>query len=564
MTQLIECVPNFSEGKDKRIIDEITNAIQSVEGVKLLDVDAGPDTNRTVVTFVGAPEQVVLAAYLGIKKAAELIDMRKHKGEHARMGATDVCPLIPISGISMEETVEYAHKLGKMVGERLHIPVYMYEAAATQPERRNLANIRAGEYEGLPQKLQNAEWKPDYGAAVFNENSGATVVGARDFLVAYNINLNTQSVRLANSVAFDVRENGRILRKGNPLTGEILKDENGSPLRTKGLLKSVKAVGWFIKEYNLAQVSMNLTNIGVTAVHTAFDAVEKSANARGLRVTGSELVGLIPLKCLTDAAKHYLRRQNRSEGLSEAQLIHIAVKSLGLDELRPFDPQQKIIEYTLKSAPTAPLARMSLKQFVDETASESPAPGGGSIAAYLGSLGAALAAMVANLSAGKRGWDEQIPYFSQVATQTQVLKDQLLALVDEDTAAFNQIMEAFSLPKTSENDQMLRKNAILAATKYAINVPLKTMETAYKTMQFIEKMAQNGNPNSVTDAGVAALCARSAVYGAYLNVQVNALGCSDKDFAKEAEKNAQLLLNNALKAEKTILDIVQTKLTNNV
>jgi glutamate formiminotransferase/formiminotetrahydrofolate cyclodeaminase len=558
--QLIECVPNFSEGRNADTIKQITDAIQSVEGIKLLDIDPGKDTNRTVVTFVGAPDAVVQAAFLGIKKASELIDMRTHSGEHARMGATDVCPLIPVSGITMDETVEYAHKLGKMVGEMLHIPVFMYESAATLPQRKNLATIRAGEYEGLPHKLQQPDWQPDYGAPTHNVQSGATVIGARDFLVAYNVNLNTTSVRRANSVAFDVREAGRVLRKNNAANGEILRDAQGEPLRQHGTLKSVKAVGWYIEEYKMAQVSMNLTDINTTPLHTAFDATEQAAQARGMRVTGSELVGLIPLKCLTDAGKHYLKKQQRSQGVSESELIYIAVKSLGLDALRPFDPAQKIIEYQLKNTQNQRLAAMNLVEFADETACESPAPGGGSVAAYLGTLGAALAAMVANLSAGKRGWEDKIQDFSDVAVACQNIKTKLITLVDEDTQAFGAIMTAFALPKTNEIEKTTRQAAVLEATKYAINIPLQTMQTAHSSLRHIAQMVAIGNPNSVTDAGVAALCARSAVYGAYLNVQVNATGCTDKTFAENAMQTAEQLLQETLQTEGEILKLVQEKL----
>jgi glutamate formiminotransferase/formiminotetrahydrofolate cyclodeaminase len=446
-TQLIECVPNFSEGNDMQVIKQITAAIESTEGIKLLDVDPGKATNRTVVTFVGTPDAVVEAAFRGIQKAAEVIDMSKHKGEHPRMGATDVCPFIPVSGISMEETAEYAKKLAKRVGEELHIPAYLYEYAQSNPERKNLAVIRAGEYEGFFKKIKDPQWKPDFGPAEFPAKSGATVIGARNFLIAYNINLNTKSTRLANSIAFDVREAGRVKREGNPVTGKIVNDEQGNPVRIPGTLKECKAIGWYIEEYKIAQISMNLTNYNVTPVHIAFDEVVKSATSRGLRVTGSELVGLIPLDAMLEAGRYFLTKQKQSLGVSEEELIHIAVKSLGLDELAPFDPQKKIIEYQLHNNENEKLVRMNLREFANETAADSPAPGGGSIAAYAGALGAALGTMVANLSAGKRGWEDKAAHFSEWAVKGQQLKDRLLFLVDEDTRAFNKIMSAFGLPK---------------------------------------------------------------------------------------------------------------------
>ncbi len=537
--QLIECVPNFSEGRDLSIIKQITDAIETVEGVKLLDVDPGKATNRTVVTFVGEPEPVVEAAFRAIKKASELIDMSKHHGEHPRMGATDVCPLVPVSGISMEECVEWARKLGARVGEELGIPVYLYEAAASKPEWRNLATVRSGEYEALPEKLAKPEWKPDFGPAEFNATAGATAIGARDFLVAYNVNLNTTSVRRANSVAFDVREKGRVKRIGNPITGEIVKDENGQPLREPGACKGVKAIGWYIPEYGLAQVSMNITNISVTPVHEAFEDCCKSAESRGLRVTGSEVVGLVPLKVLLDAGKYFLKKQNWSTGASEEELIHIAVKSMGLDELGPFDPKKKIIEYQLQDDTQQPLIGMSLRAFANETAKDSPAPGGGSIAAYIGALGASLGTMVANLSAGKRGWDERIGEFSAWAEKGQQLKDALLNLVDEDTRAFNRIMEAFRLPKETAEEKAARTQAIQAATQYATEVPLRTMELAAQVFELAEAMVENGNPNSVTDAAVGALCAHAAVHGAWLNVRINATSLKDEKVKKELVGKAE-------------------------
>jgi glutamate formiminotransferase/formiminotetrahydrofolate cyclodeaminase len=540
---LIECVPNFSEGVDLGIIKQITDQIESVEGVMLLDVDPGKATNRTVVTFVGHPEKVIEAAYLAIKKASELIDMSKHKGEHPRMGATDVCPLIPVSGITMEETVVYAQKLGKRVGEELNIPVYLYEAAQPNEARKNLSIIRAGEYEGFFDKIKLPEWKPDFGPAEFNAKCGGTVIGARDFLIAYNVNLNTKSVRLANSVAFDVREAGRVKREGNPITGKVVKDEDGNDVRIPGTLKAVKAIGWFIEEYKIAQISMNLTNYKITSVHQAFDEVCRSAQSRGLRVTGSELVGLIPLSAMLDAGKHYLQKQNRSVGVSESELIHIAVKSLGLDELAPFDPEKKIIEYKLRKAENERLIRMDLRAFADETASESPAPGGGSISAYVGSLGAALGTMVANLSAGKRGWEDKINLFSDFAAQGQHVKDTLLTLVDEDTNAFNKIMNAFGLPKGTDEEKKARTQAIEDATKYACEIPFKVMETAYSILPMLAAMVEQGNPNSITDAGVGVLCVKTAVRGAYFNVLVNAQGLKDRAFAEDIKSRAKQILD---------------------
>ena len=553
---LIECVPNFSEGVDLNIIKQITDQIESVEGVMLLDVDPGKATNRTVVTFVGHPEVVIEAAYLAIKKASELIDMSKHKGEHPRMGATDVCPLIPVSGISMDETVLYAHKLGKRVGEELNIPVYLYEAAQANEARKNLSVIRGGEYEGFFDKIKLPEWKPDFGAAVMNAKAGATVIGARDFLIAYNVNLNTKSVRLANSIAFDVREAGRVKREGNPITGKVVKDADGNDVRIPGTLKAVKAIGWFIEEYDVAQISMNLTNYKITSVHQAFDEVCRSAQSRGLRVTGSELVGLIPLSALLDAGKHYLKMQKRSVGVSEKELIHIAVKSLGLDELAPFDPEKKIIEYKLRKAENEKLIRMDLRAFADETASESPAPGGGSISAYVGSLGAALGTMVANLSAGKRGWEEQVDLFSDYAAQGQYVKDTLLSLVDEDTHAFNKIMNAFGLPKSTDEEKKARTLAIEEATKYACEIPFKVMQTAYSTMPMLVAMIDKGNPNSITDAGVGVLCVKTAVRGAYFNVMVNAQGLKDRAFADDIIARAKALLaQNHQEADEALLKV---------
>jgi len=560
MKQLIECVPNFSEGRDLSIIKQITDQIESVEGVRLLDVDPGKATNRTVVTFVGEPAQVIEAAYLAIKKAGEIIDMRQHSGEHARMGATDVCPLIPVANISMEETVEFAKTLAKRVGEQLQIPVYLYESAASKPERRNLATIRAGEYEGLPAKLQDPNWKPDFGTVTFNAQSGATVIGARDFLVAYNINLNTKSTRLANAIAFDVREAGRIKREGHPVLGEVVNDENGEPIRIPGTLKSVKAVGWYIEEYGFAQISMNLTNINVTSVHKAFDEVVRAAQERGVRVTGSELVGLIPLRCMLEAGRHYLAKMGRSEGVSEEELIETAIRSMGLNELGPFDPKKKIIEYLIAPAGHNRLVSMDLRAFANETASESPAPGGGSIAAYAGALGVSLAAMVANLSAAKRGWEEQTGYFSDMASKAQALKESLLYKVDEDTRAFDAIMNAFALPKNSDQEKKARSLAIQEATKIAIEVPLQTMRLANEAFEIIQAMAEKGNPNSITDAAVGALCARAAVYGGWLNVKVNLGGFKDQSYAAATLAEAAAILAEAQAQEAAILDLVAKRL----
>ena len=545
MKQLIECVPNFSEGSDMSIIKQITNEIESVEGVRLLDVDPGKATNRTVVTFVGEPISVIEAAFRAIKKAAELIDMRKHTGEHPRMGATDVCPLIPVANISMEETAEWSKKLGERVGNELEIPVYLYEAAQKNPDRKNLSIIRAGEYEGFSKKILLSEWAPDFGKAIFNAKSGATVIGARDFLVAYNINLNTTSTRRANAIAFDVRESGRKIQ-----------NEKGEEIVQPGTLKSVKAIGWFIEEYGVAQISMNLTNVNITPIHIAFDEVCKKANERGVRVTGSELVGLIPLKSLLDAGRYFLEKQQRSVGVSEKEIIHIAVKSLGLDELSEFIPEKKIIEYLLNEEKQDKLVNLSLQEFANETASESPAPGGGSIAAYMGSLGISLATMVANLSAHKKGWDKRWKEFSAWAEKGQKIKDELLYLVDEDTNAFNKIMEAFSLPKSSEQEVKFRSEAIQNATKYATEVPLKTMILAYSSFPIIKAMAEIGNPNSISDAGVGALCARSAVIGAYMNVRINAAELKDEAFKKEILAKAEKIKNDAIKEEEAILKIV--------
>ena len=563
MKKLIECVPNFSEGRNPEIIKQITDEIESVEGVKLLNVDPGKATNRTVVTFVGEPEQVVMAAFLAIKKAGELIDMSKHKGEHPRMGATDVCPFIPIANISMEETAEYAKQLAKKVGEELLIPAYLYESAQPNKNRSNLSVIRAGEYEGFFKKIKLPEWKPDFGPQEFDAKRGATVIGARDFLVAFNVNLNTTSTRRANSIAFDVREAGRVMREGNPITGKIITDENGNPKSKPGTLKCVKAIGWFIEEYGVAQISMNLTNISVTPVHIAFDEVCKSATSRGIRVTGSELVGLIPLQAMLDAGKYFLEKQQRSVGVSEKELIKIAIKSMGLDELAPFKPEERIIEYLLKSKADSKLVSMDLVSFADETASESPAPGGGSISAYVGSLGASLATMVANLSSHKKGWDDRWKEFSDWAEKGQQVKDELLRLVDLDTASFNAIMNAFSLPKASEEEKQIRNQAIQDATKYAIEIPFKVMETSLKSMEVIKAMAEHGNPNSITDAGVGALCARTSVIGAFMNVKINASGYNDKNFVKQIIEKGNAIEQEAIQLEQEIVQYVNSKINVN-
>ncbi|NQU85456.1 MAG: glutamate formimidoyltransferase [Mariniphaga sp.] len=563
MKQIIECVPNFSEGNDLSIIKDITDVIESVDGIKLLDVDPGKATNRTVVTFVGSPDVVVEAAFMAIKKAASLIDMSKHKGEHPRFGATDVCPLVPVANISMEETVKYARKLAQRVGAELDIPVYCYEFAAARMERQSLANCRTGEYEALKERIYSKEWKPDFGPSEWSEKvatSGATAIGARNFLIAYNINLNTTSTRRANAIAFDVREAGRVKREGNPVTGKIIKDENDEPVRIPGSLKKVRAIGWYIKEYGIAQISINLTDITVTPVHVAFDEVCKKAQKRGIRITGSELVGVIPLNSMLEAGKYFLRKQYRSVGVSDNELIKIAVKSLGLDELIPFDPKKKIIEYLMEVGTEEKLVDMDLAQFANETASESPAPGGGSISAYVGSLGIALGTMVANLSAHKRGWDNRWEEFSNWAEKGKYYQDALLRCVDEDTAAFNQIMAAFGLPKNSEAEKAQRKQAIATATKNAIKVPLKVMKLSYESMEVLKAMAEVGNPNSVSDAGVGALCARTAVEGAYLNVKINAAGLEDKKFLKKVLSEANTILVNAKTLEKEILKVVEEKI----
>jgi glutamate formiminotransferase/formiminotetrahydrofolate cyclodeaminase len=561
MNQLIECVPNFSEGRDMTIIKQITDEIEKVDGVKLLDVDPGKATNRTVVTFVGTPDAVLEAAFRAIRKASAIIDMSKHKGEHPRFGGTDVCPLVPVANISMKETAKYARKLAERVGKELEIPVYCYENAAFNEERRNLANCRSGEYEGLPKKLEDPHWKPDFGPAKFNPRTGAIAIGARDFLVAYNVNLNTTSTRRANAVAFDIRDKGRPVREGNPITGKIKKDEEGNETWIPGALKACKAIGWYIEEYGIAQVSINLTNISITPVHVAFEAACKSAQERGMRVTGSELVGLIPLQAMIDAGKYFLKKQNRSAGISEEEIVKIAVKSLGLDDLKPFHSREKIIEYVLEEPSKKSLVDLTCKGFANETASESPAPGGGSISAYIGALGVSLATMVANLSSHKIGWDERWEEFSNWAEKGQKLKDELLFLVDEDTRSFNRIMDAFGLPKETPEEKAARTDAIQEATKYAIEVPFKTMQKAYESMEVIKAMVETGNPNSVTDAGVGALCARSAVMGAFLNVKVNAAGLKDKTFVKDILKKGTGIEEGAKKLETELLALVNKKIS---
>ena len=558
--QLIECVPNFSEGVDMGIIKQITNEIEAVEGCKLIDVDPGKATNRTVVTFVGTPDEVVEAAFRAVKRAQELIDMSKHHGAHPRFGATDVCPLVPVANITMDEVVTYAHKLAKRIGDELGIPVYCYEFAARTPERRNLANCRAGEYEGLPNKLKDAAWKPDFGPATFLPRTGAIAVGARNFLVAYNVNLNTTSTRRANAVAFDIREKGRPVREGNPITGKIARDAQGNEIWKPGTLKACKAIGWFIPEFGIAQVSINLTDITVTPLHEAFEEASQKAQERGLRATGSEIVGVVPLQAMLDAGRYFLRKQQRSTGIPDSEIIKIAVKSMGLDELYPFDPDKKIIEYILRDTSSKQLIDMTVKDFAHETASESPAPGGGSISATMGAYGAALATMVANLSAHKPGWDDRWEEFSNWAVKGKNYVEQLLAMVDEDTNAFNRIMDAFGLPKSTDEEKAARSAAIQAATLYATEVPFRVMQLCYQSMEVIQAMAEHGNPNSVTDAGVGALAARSAVYGAYLNVRINASSLKDKAKAQELIDKGAEILNKAMTLERTILDIVEQKL----
>lgn len=562
MQQIIECVPNFSEGRDLELIRRITDAAAHVDGVALLDVDPGSATNRTVVTFAGEPEAVVEAAVRAARVAAELIDMRRHRGEHPRFGALDVCPLVPVSGITMDETVEWARKLAKRLGDEVGLTVFCYENAALSESRRNLATVRAGEYEGLEKKLAGSDWRPDFGPAEFNARSGATAVSARDFLVAYNINLNTTSARRANAIAFDVRERGRVKRKGDPLTGEIVRDESGKPVYTPGSLEAVKAIGWYIEEYGIAQISMNLTDVEVTPVHMAFDEVRRKARARGIRVTGSEVVGLMPLRTMLEAGRFYLERQQRSAGIPDREIIKIAIKSLGLDDLKPFDPAQKIIEYRLAALlPAAPkLVRRTVVGFTEETASESPAPGGGSVAASVGALGAALGTMVANLSAHKRGWDGRWQEFSDWAVRGKEIYEALLELVDRDTEAFNSVMAAHRLPKASESERKQRAQAVQEAARQAMEIPLEVMEKSLESMPLLMAMAESGNPASVSDAGVGALCVRAAIRGAYLNVKINASGLDDRTLATDLVARGKSLEEQAEKLEAEILAIVGEKL----
>lgn len=561
--RIIECVPNFSEGRDMAIIKQITDAIESVDGIKLLDVDPGKDTNRTVVTFVGPPEPVSAAAFLAVRKASELIDMSKHHGEHPRMGATDVCPFVPVAGITMAETAEYARKLAKRIGDELAIPVYCYENAAFEEKRRNLASCRAGEYEGLAEKLADPEWKPDFGPAVFNARSGATAVGARDFLVAFNVNLNTTSVRRANAIAYDVREKGRPKREDDPVNGNVVKDDNGEPVMIPGSLKSVRAIGWYIKEYGIAQISMNLTNISVTPVHIAFDEVCRKADARGIRVTGSELVGLIPLKAILDAGRYFLEKQQRSKGVSDEELIKIAIKSMGLNDIHQFKPEEKIIEYRMEEKGGSKLICMDLRTFMNETASESPAPGGGSVAAYLGALGVALGTMVANLSSHKRGWDGRWREFSDWAERGKAIQNELLDLVDEDTEAFNKILIASGLPKNTEEEKTARKSAIQKATKNAALVPFKVMETAISGFSLLREMVEKGNPDSVSDAAVGALALRTCIMGAFLNVKINLSGIEDQEFGVSLLEKGRSIQSKALTEEKEILEKAENLIKNN-
>lgn len=554
MNRIIECVPNFSEGRDLQVIKGITDKISAVAGVQLLDVDPGAATNRTVVTFAGEPEAVLEAAFQAIKQAKATIDMRHHKGEHPRFGATDVCPLIPISGVTMEECAQWAHQLAERVGRELQYPVYCYESAAASAQRKNLAEVRSGEYEGLERKLALLEWKPDYGPATFVPETGATAIGARDFLIALNFNLNTTSTRRANAVAFDVREAGRVVKQ-TQADGTVVEE------RQPGTLKAAKAIGWFIEEYGIAQVSMNLTNISITSVHTAFDAVVESATRRGMRVTGTEIVGLVPLRVLTEAGKHYLHKQQRSAGVSDAELIKIAVKSLGLDDLKPFDPQKKVIEYVLAKPSDSRLVGMTVRGFVEETSSESAAPGGGSVSALLGSMAAALGGMVANLSSHKRGWDDRWLHFAQWAEQGVALQDTLLRLVDEDTRSFERVMEAFGLPKGTDAEKAARKAAIAEATLYATQVPFRVMQTTMQVFPLLRAMATEGNENSISDAGVGVLCARAAIRGAALNVMINAKGLDQTDpLVQQMLHEVYVMEQNASTEEKEIMLLVTSKL----
>jgi|TARA_B110000263_G_scaffold249767_1_gene268431 glutamate formiminotransferase/formiminotetrahydrofolate cyclodeaminase len=556
MNQIVECVPNFSEGNDNEVLNSISAAISGSKGVSLLNVDPGKATNRTVMTFVGDPDSVVKAAFNAIKVASEKIDMSKHKGEHPRFGATDVCPLVPVANISLKELVPYAQQLAKMVAEELKIPVYLYEHATKNNKRKNLADVRLGEYEGLQVKLLKKDWKPDFGPTIFNKKSGALAIGVRDFLIAYNINLNTKSTRLANAIAFDVREKGRIKRKGHPVIGEIVKDQKGNPKTIPGSLKNVKAIGWYIEEFGISQISMNLTNINETPVHIVFQEVIKKADKRGVRITGSEIVGLIPLKSMLDTGKYFLKKQNRSIGIPEKDIIDIAIESLGLNQVKKFTPEKNIIEYFLNSLANDKKKNIELtaSEFSDEVTRESPAPGGGSVSAYVGSLGASLGAMVANLSSNKRGWENQVEMFSHIADQINVIRNELLLLVDEDSNAFNMIMLAFKLPNNSEKEKKIRLKSINESTIYAAKVPLKVMEKSYECYDLILKLAKEGNQNSISDAGVACLCVYTAIYGAYLNVKINLKDLpNDKSIIERAN---DILVKSSTK-KRNILNYIQ-------
>ncbi|WP_454897373.1 glutamate formimidoyltransferase [Alloprevotella tannerae] len=563
--QLIECVPNFSEGRDMGIIQQITDEIRNSAGVRLLDVDPGEATNRTVVTFVGEPDAVMEAAFRAVRKASQLIDMRQHHGAHPRSGATDVLPLVPVAGITLEECAELARKLAKRLADELEIPCYCYEAAALKPERKNLAVVRRGEYEAIPERINDPAEAPDFGARPFDEGvarTGCTNVGARDFLIAVNYNLNTTSTRRANAIAFDVREKGRPAREGNPITGKVKLDENGKKIMIPGTLKGTKGIGWYIEEYGIAQVSMNITNINVTPLHVAFDEVCRCAQNRGVRVTGTEIVGLVPERTLLEAGRYFLEKQQRSTGIPKEDIINIAIKSLGLSDLKPFNPREKVIEYLLEdeNGDDKALVKMTVKGFAEETSRESPAPGGGSVAAYMGALGAALGTMVANLSSHKPGWDDRWEEFSRWADKGQALSDELLVLVDEDTRAFNKIMEAFGLPKKTDEDKRLRSEAIQAATLFATQVPLQTMQAAFGAFELCQAMAEQGNPNSVSDAGVGALAARAAVLGAGLNVKINAASLKDRETADKMIAEAEQLIAEAQKKEAEIIGIVERKI----
>ena len=558
MNQIIECVPNFSEGRNQEVINEISEAISNTKGVHLLNVDPGQATNRTVMTFVGDPDSVISAAFNAIKTASEKIDMSKHSGEHPRFGATDVCPLIPVSNITFDELIPYAEKLAKKVSEELNIPIYLYEHAAREDKRRNLANVRSGEYEGLNKKINSKEWKPDFGSS-FNKKSGATAIGVRDFLIAYNINLNTKSTRLANAIAFDVREKGRIKRKGHPVIGEIVYDKNGNPDTIPGSLKHVKAIGWYIEEFGIAQISMNLTNITETPIHTVFEEVVKKANARGASVTGSELVGLIPLKSMIDAGKYFLKKQNRSIGIPEEDIIKIAIESLGLNQVKTFDPNKNIIEYYLDKIinKNGKLIDLSSRSFSDEVSRETPAPGGGSVSSYVGALGTSLGGMVANLSCNTRGWENKVDTFSEKAFEINQLREKLLSLVDEDANSFNSIMEAYKLPKDSEENKKIRSKAIKDATLYAAQIPLNIMVESYNSYKIIEFLAKDGNQNSLSDSGVACLCVHTAIHGAYLNVRIN---LKDATGGEDIMKKADKILKDSHSKKEKIMKLVEDKL----